>query len=84
MDKQHDLKNVPGLSTEYSTFPVLFSHGHGEVIGPPKTDDWVNLDDDSIFNPVLQKCIWVYLVLSQKCSETCTKDHPRFIIKNKT
>ena len=39
-----------------STFPVLFSHGHGEVISPPKKDDSMNLDDDdnSNFNPMLQ------------------------------
>ena len=61
MDKQHDLKNVPELSTKYSTFPVLFSHGHVGIIGPPKKNDSVNLDaddDDSILNlePQLQRC----------------------------
>ena len=50
-----------------STFPVLFCHGHGGVIGPPiRKDDSVNLDDDSIFNPVMQRCMQVYLVLSEK------------------
>ena len=64
-----------------------------------KTDDSVNLDDDddddddddSIFNLVLQLQRYgngnvpeVYLVLSQKSSETCMKDHPKFILKKKT
>ena len=43
--------------TTYSTFAVLFSHGHCLVIGPPKIDDSLNLDDDSIFSPVPQKCM---------------------------
>ena len=61
--------------TTYSTFPVLFSHGHSVDIGPIKKDDSMNLDDDddndSIFNPVLQLQRYddgdapeVYLVLS--------------------
>ena len=40
--------------TTCSTFPILFCHGHSGVIGPPKKDDPMNLDNNSIFNPVPQ------------------------------